>query len=114
MKVYHGTNVRFDAIETLLSKVVYIEPTHQIMLGTQAALALIQPETAASVLSRVEDKVSALSIALVQERNLDMFEAMNLVYNSELFLKLNDTSTKLYLKPWQEIYQMLKQELNIS
>jgi hypothetical protein len=80
------------------------------MFGTLAAIALIQPETTANALSEIEDKITALSIALVQERNLDMLEAMNIVYNSELFLKLNDTSTKLYLQPWQEIYQLLKEE----
>jgi hypothetical protein len=97
----------------LLEKVAYIEPTHQIMLGTQAAIALIQPETAANVLSKIEDKITALSIALVRERNLDMLEAMNIVYNSEVFLKLNDSNTELYLKSWQEIYELLKQELNL-
>jgi hypothetical protein len=99
------------SMEQLLSKVTYIEPTHQIMLATPAAIALIQPETAVGVLSEIEDRVSALGIALVHERNLDMLEALNIVYNSETFIKLNDTGTKLYQMPWQESYEMLKKEL---
>jgi hypothetical protein len=32
-------------------------------------------------------------------------------YNSETFAQLADESTEFYKKPWQEIYEMLKQEL---
>jgi hypothetical protein len=32
-------------------------------------------------------------------------------FSSNTFSKLADISNQLYLKPWQEIYQMLKKEL---
>ena len=35
----------------------------------------------------------------------------NLFYKSEIFAHLTDPKTNLYLRPWQEIYQMLQKEL---
>ncbi|MDR1119798.1 MAG: DUF3990 domain-containing protein [Dysgonamonadaceae bacterium] len=38
-------------------------------------------------------------------------EASRLFFSSDTFTQLSDPSTGLYLKPWQEIYEMLKKEL---
>jgi hypothetical protein len=39
--------------------------------------------------------------------------AARLFYNSGTFALLEDKSTQLYLKPWQEIYEMLEKELKM-
>lgn len=41
-------------------------------------------------------------------------EAMNLVYNSQIFDKLQDTDTGLYLESSAYIYDLLKDEINFG
>ncbi|GHT65068.1 hypothetical protein FACS189451_12770 [Bacteroidia bacterium] len=40
-------------------------------------------------------------------------KAADLFFSSAVFGKLSEKSTEIYLKDWHEIYQMLKQELNL-
>ncbi len=47
----------------------------------------------------------------MEEKGWSDDEAQNKVYNSIIFSKLEDESTGLYLYQWQEIYKILKQEL---
>jgi hypothetical protein len=47
---------------------------------------------------------------LILDNQIDAIKAADLFYNSETFTQLADASTGLYLKPWQEIYEMLKKE----
>ncbi|MDR3094673.1 MAG: hypothetical protein LBU62_08555, partial [Bacteroidales bacterium] len=61
---------------------------------------------------KVEALVADLTVALMQKYNLSKIDAMAYVYDSSVFAQLSDSSNKLYLQPWQEIYEMLKQELN--
>ena len=64
-------------------------------------------------------KVEALTEAITQEilgyliidNNLELDEAMNLLYNSDMFDKLQDTETGLYLEGSAYIYELLKDEL---
>jgi hypothetical protein len=35
-------------------------------------------------------------------------------FSSDTFAKLADENTEFYKKPWQEIYEFLKQEMNIT
>lgn len=60
---------------------------------------------------KIEELVSELSVALMQDQNVSTLEAMNIVYNSSIFAQLADYSNSLYHKPWQEIYDILKTEL---
>jgi len=48
---------------------------------------------------------------LVADRSLELDEAMNLLYNSELFDKLQDVETGLYLEGSAYVYELLKDEL---
>lgn len=66
-------------------------------------------------------KVDVLTEAITQEivgyliadNNLELEEAMNLLYTSNLFEKLNDIETGLYLEGSAYVYELLKDELNI-
>ena len=97
-------------MEQLLAKVTYREATHQIMFGSAKAINLIQPNENFSF-SEIEDIITNISIALIRDFNMEMIDAMNAVYNSDTFSQLTDINTGLYLRTWQEIYAMLKQEL---
>ena len=41
------------------------------------------------------------------------FKAIDTYFNSRAFSDLVDENTELYKKSWQEIYEMLKIELNL-
>ena len=67
----------------------------------------------------IMSKVEVLTEAITQEilgflmidNNLELDEAMNLLYNSDLFDKLQDTETGLYLEGSAYVYELLKDEL---
>jgi hypothetical protein len=87
------------------------EETHQIAFCTERAIDLLldynEPPR-----YKIETLVSELSVALMQDQNLSTIEAMNIVYNSDIFTQLSDYSNLLYRKSWQEIYDALKKELS--
>jgi hypothetical protein len=86
------------------------EETHQIAFCTERAIdALINFNDPPRY--KMEELVSELSIALMQDQNVSMIDAMNIVYNSDIFTQLSDFSNFLYHKSWQEIYDILKKEL---
>ena len=65
-------------------------------------------------------KVETLTEAITQEivgflmadYNLELDEAMKLLYNSELFDKLHDIDTGLYIEGSAYVYELLKDELS--
>jgi hypothetical protein len=95
-------------MEQLLEKITYREPTHQIMLGTPEAVALIQPDN--TFISKTEDIITNMGVALANNYKMDVIEAMRIIYNSETFMSLTDRETGLFEKSWTEIYEMLKKE----
>jgi hypothetical protein len=48
---------------------------------------------------------------LIIDRKSDEETVSNLFYNSNTFAQLSDESSKLYKKTWQEIYELLINEL---
>jgi len=50
---------------------------------------------------------------LILDFNYNEEKAADLFFSSAIFGKLADVETKFYLKDWQEIYKMLKKELNL-
>jgi hypothetical protein len=88
------------------------EPTHQIAFCSERALDLLLDYNA-DPRSKIDNIVVELIIALMEEQNLSDDEAQNIIYNSSTFEKLETLSTGLYLKFWQELYEMLKKELGL-
>jgi len=93
-----------------VKSIEHSEPTHQIVFCTEKALDILldyndDPRT------KIDDIVVELTLCLMEERGCTDDEAQNTVYNSAVFAKLEDTTNKLYLCSWQEIYEMLKKEL---
>ena len=50
---------------------------------------------------------------IIVEKKIDEMQATDIFFGSQTFSELSDKSKGLYLKPWQEIYEMLKKELKI-
>ena len=97
------------SMETLIEKLTHREDTHQICLCTTESLGAIKLlENVA--LSEIEEIAKSVVTALT-ESGIDKLAAINLFYNSDTFTQLANETTELYLKPWQEIYELLKKEL---
>jgi hypothetical protein len=107
----------YDYLDGIISKpkflteLKYHEPTHQICFCTTKSLQLLSKPNRKTI-SKIEDIVEYIVIQLIKEKNVTETHATDLFYNSKTFTQLTDESTKFYLKPWQEIYEMLKKELD--
>jgi len=91
-------------------KITFREITHQIAFCTEEALdALLAYNEPPRY--KIENLIAELSVKLMQDNNISKIDAMTIVYNSLIFAKINDEKNNLYLKPWQEIYEILKLEI---
>ena len=99
--------------ETFLSELRHHEPTHQICFCTPRALLMLENKTNASIdhLFKIEDIGEAIIEALMLDKHFDEETASNIFYSSNTFIQLADEATEFYKKTWQEIYELLKQEL---
>jgi hypothetical protein len=96
-----------------LEELRYYEPTHQICFCTLHALQMLK-HTDEDFFADIEDIGEPLIENLIIELGTPENEAYNLFYNSGTFTRLADKSTSFHGKPWQEIYDLLKQELKDS
>lgn len=51
---------------------------------------------------------------LMEDNNITMEQAFDIVYNSDIFEKLNDFGTHLYYESSSYVYECLKEEMNKS
>lgn len=58
----------------------------------------------------VQDIVDMLAL----DQNIEYDEAMNKFYNSEVFEKLQDKETGLYLESSEYVYDLFKDEMNFG
>lgn len=56
--------------------------------------------------------VDRLTEYLVLDRDIDLAEALKIVYNSRVYLQLQDAEGGLYAQSPSYVYELLKQELN--
>jgi hypothetical protein len=97
--------------EELLENLKYHEPTHQICFCSIKSLLTLKIIDRENTLIKSEDIIKEIAEELVKEQNISDIEAYKLIYESSIIDELFDENTKLYEKPWQEIYEMLKQEI---
>ena len=91
------------------------EPTHQICFCTADSLLMLEYlENTKDISYEVSEIGEPLLEQFILDFNIDEETAADKFYSSKTFTKLADESTELYKKPWQEIYELLKQELKIS
>ena len=92
-----------------LNELKYHEETHQICFCTLNSLQMLkktnQKHTALMV--RINEHVV---VQLMTDKSINETDAAGIFFGSQTFARLSDATTGLYLKPWQEIYQMLQEE----
>ncbi|MDR1593537.1 MAG: DUF3990 domain-containing protein [Prevotellaceae bacterium] len=97
-------------LEQLIKALQYRETTHQICFCTPEslwALDVVEDDTRFDQ----EDMHSLIIEMLMNEFNITEMEATRRFYRSTVFANLSDTETDLYKQPWQQIYEILKKEL---
>lgn len=62
----------------------------------------------------IEGITKDLVIFLVEDQKISMEDAIDIVYNSKIFEKLNDFQTHLYYESSAYIYELLKEEIEQS
>ena len=83
-------------------------PSHQIALCTVESLQMIEPTKRKKYKRMIDENITQ---SLVADYDFDEQKAIDIYFESNTYKQLIDNSTKLYEKDWQEIYEMLKNEL---
>jgi hypothetical protein len=86
-------------------------PSHQIALCSVESLQMIEPTKRKKYKRMIDENITQ---SLVADYDFDEQKAIDVYFESNTYKQLIDISTKLHEKDWQEIYQMLKIELNLS
>ena len=92
-----------------LSELKYYKPTHQIAFCTLESLQMLEKVKKSKFVNDIDD---AITQSLVTEFDITERQAIDLYFQSKTYGKLIDENTALYQKPWQKIYELLKQEIN--
>jgi hypothetical protein len=98
--------------DVFMKQLSHHEPTHQICFCTVKSLQTLTLANNEPVWN-IEDIGVSLLEALMLDSQIDEVKAANLFYSSNTFAQLEDENTKLHEQPWQQIYEMLKQELQM-
>jgi len=103
-----GSITKADFLEELKFKHT---TSHQIAFCTQKSLQMIK-----KAFSKIDSSEMTIDDAITQSLVIDFemsdYQAINTYFNSKTYSLLIDESTELYKKSWQEIYEMLKVEIN--
>jgi len=103
-------------IEGLISKEQFLSdltynPSHQICLCTMQSLqALSQPKGKIDI--AIYDIGDHVVQSLMIDYDIHELEAADRYYTSNIYAQLADENTEFHKKPWQEIYELIKQELD--
>jgi hypothetical protein len=103
-----GEISREDFFEQLTK---YPEPSHQICFCTVNSLRMLKKKNHKPII-KIEDIGEPIVEKLVIDFGFDEAAAADKFFSSNTFSKLTTISTQFYKKTWQEIYEMLKIELN--
>ena len=98
--------------EQLLTELSYKLPTHQICFCTANSLNVLitQRDKIDGIFTHTDNDIVQ---ALMTDFGMTDMEAVDVYYTSRTYTLLADESTRLYEKPWHEIYQILLKELKI-
>jgi hypothetical protein len=98
--------------EQFFSELKYPEPSHQICFCTVSSLQTLQM-TDYKIITSIEDIGEKVVERLIIDFGKSEKEASEWFFSSAAFAKLSDYNTRFFTKPWTEIYEMLKKELNM-
>jgi hypothetical protein len=96
--------------EKFIEELRFKKPMHQICFCTTASLQMLSSGEDKND-SKILQMKNLIVEQLMLDNQIDETQATNMFYNSKTFAKLTDSGAELYLRPWQEIYDMLKEEL---
>ena len=95
-----------------LNELKFSRETHQICFCTTRSLQMLDNTVNSADVYHGIFKIGEHTIErLMLDNHIDEIQAANLFYKSKTFALLADEGTKLYQKPWHEIYAMLKLEI---
>ena len=97
--------------ENFFKMLKYHEESHQICFCTRKSLQMIEPLQKTPIIKSVMISESIIE-KLMTDFNFNTEVATDRFYTSKTFTQLSDETTNLYLKSWQEIYEMLRIEIN--
>jgi hypothetical protein len=98
--------------EQFLEDLSFAKPTHQICFCTSRSLQMIERISNGDEIEwHISDIGEPLVERLMLDTEMDEMRATDAFYTSDTFARLADESTGLHLRPWQEIYDMLRAEL---
>jgi len=97
--------------EQFFSDLIYT-PSHQICFCTVQSLQALSLAKG-KIDSAIYHIDSDILQALMTDYGMNELGATDKYYTSQTYSQFADETTELYKKSWQEIYQMLKQELNL-
>jgi hypothetical protein len=107
-----------DYLEERISKEQFFSdlihsPSHQICFCTVKSLQVLSLAKGKidSVIYHIDSDILQ---ALMTDYEMNELEATDKYYTSQTYSQLADETTEFYKKSWQEIYLMLKQELELS
>ena len=95
--------------EDFLNDLIHSEPTHQICFCTFRSLQMLELIDH-NPTEKIEDINEAIIQTLIVNEGISTEEACDRYYISDTYRKLEDLATDLYLKPWEDIYELLIKE----
>ncbi len=107
MKVYHGSYLKVQTIDLSFGR-----PNKDFGLGFYVTKIKKLAQEWADRKGADNQTKGVVSEFIFDEYiwEDDEMQATDFFFSSQTFSELSDKSTSLYLKPWQEIYAMLKKE----
>jgi hypothetical protein len=96
-----------------LDELKFQDDTHQICFCTRKSLLCLESVTRKYDYS-IKQTSRNIIAALVFDRNISIETATDLLYTSATFVKLAEDGSGLTNKSWQEIYELLKTEIEHS
>ncbi|MDR2027804.1 MAG: DUF3990 domain-containing protein [Prevotellaceae bacterium] len=100
--------------QDFLEMLKYSKPSHQLCFCTVNSLQMLDfIENPTDIFFEISEIGEHLLEALMLDRKINETLAADLFFNSGTFAQLENETALLYLKPWQEIYEMLKKELKM-
>jgi hypothetical protein len=106
-RLYMNNRIRMNKF---IKSLTHREPTHQLAFCSERAIDLLL-EHNEPPRYKLECLAGELSAALIKDNNITTIEAMKMVYHSDVFAQIADYTTLLYRKAGQELYGMLRVEM---
>lgn len=107
MKLYHGSNIEIDTVDFEKCR-----PNKDFGKGFYLTTFKEQVQNMLKSDALKEYVTQDLVAYLVQDRGIEIVDAMTLIYDSKVFELLQDAETGLYAEGSAYVYDLLKNELS--